>query len=195
MEVIYSFMELLPVSMFQYDFMKNAFLASVLIAPLFALLGTMAVNNKMAFLYNQFKDNILFPIRDIVNKPNGRVDLEEIIHIHNVINLVEKPQLPFSRVQNLLYEKMERWFVKESEYVNNVLLANVTSVNATSMEEKLAITTAYNYILSNILPEFHRIVDNIIPADHSMNTRLRMMFSGKFIVLANASAYLETAAE
>ena len=49
MEVIYGFMELLPVSMFDYDFMKNAFLASVLIAPLFALLGTMAVNNKMAF--------------------------------------------------------------------------------------------------------------------------------------------------
>lgn len=49
MEIIYSFMELLPVSMFDYDFMKNAFLASVLIAPLFALLGTMAVNNKMAF--------------------------------------------------------------------------------------------------------------------------------------------------
>ena len=49
MEMIYSFMELLPVSMFQYDFMKNAFLAAILIAPLFALLGTMAVNNKMAF--------------------------------------------------------------------------------------------------------------------------------------------------
>ena len=49
MEMIYNVMELLPVPMFQYDFMKNAFLASVLIAPLFALLGTMAVNNKMAF--------------------------------------------------------------------------------------------------------------------------------------------------
>ena len=49
MEMIYNFMELLPVSMFQYDFMKNAFLAAILIAPLFALLGTMAVNNKMAF--------------------------------------------------------------------------------------------------------------------------------------------------
>ena len=49
MEMIYNVMELLPVSMFQYDFMKNAFLASILIAPLFALLGTMAVNNKMAF--------------------------------------------------------------------------------------------------------------------------------------------------
>ncbi len=49
MEVIYHFLESLPFSMFQYDFMKNAFLATLLIAPLFALLGTMAVNNKMAF--------------------------------------------------------------------------------------------------------------------------------------------------
>ena len=49
MEMIYNAMEMLPVSMFDYDFMKNAFLASILIAPLFALLGTMAVNNKMAF--------------------------------------------------------------------------------------------------------------------------------------------------
>lgn len=49
MEVIYNFLESLPFSMFQYDFMKNAFLATLLIAPLFALLGTMAVNNKMAF--------------------------------------------------------------------------------------------------------------------------------------------------
>ncbi len=49
MEMIYNIMEMLPISMFEYDFMKNAFLASILIAPLFALLGTMAVNNKMAF--------------------------------------------------------------------------------------------------------------------------------------------------
>ena len=49
MEMIYNILEMMPFSMFQYDFMKNAFLASVLIAPLFALLGTMAVNNKMAF--------------------------------------------------------------------------------------------------------------------------------------------------
>lgn len=49
MEMIYRLLESLPGEMFQYDFMKNAFLAAVLIAPLFALLGTMAVNNKMAF--------------------------------------------------------------------------------------------------------------------------------------------------
>ncbi len=49
MQVIYDFLEMMPFSMFSYDFMKNAFLAALLIAPLFALLGTMAVNNKMAF--------------------------------------------------------------------------------------------------------------------------------------------------
>ena len=39
----------LPFSFMDYDFMKYAMLASLCIAPLFALLGTMAVNNKMAF--------------------------------------------------------------------------------------------------------------------------------------------------
>lgn len=153
-------------------------------------------NNKMAFLYNEFKDNILFPIRDIVNKPGNKVDLDELFHIQSVLNQVDKPQLPFSRIQNVLYERMEKWFIKESEYVNNVLLANVTSVNVTSMEEKLAIVEAYNYIINNIAPSFHRIVDNVIPSDHSMNTRLRMMFSGKFIVvskiLSNAGMYNES---
>lgn len=37
------------VSFLSYDFMKYAFLAAILLAPLFALLGTMAVNNNMAF--------------------------------------------------------------------------------------------------------------------------------------------------
>ena len=35
--------------MFQYEFMKNALIAILLITPLFGLLGTMIVNNKMAF--------------------------------------------------------------------------------------------------------------------------------------------------
>ena len=33
----------------QYDFMRRAFLAVLLIMPLFAMLGTMVVNNGMAF--------------------------------------------------------------------------------------------------------------------------------------------------
>ena len=36
-------------SFFDYDFMKNAFVAVLIITPLFGLLGTMIVNKKMAY--------------------------------------------------------------------------------------------------------------------------------------------------
>lgn len=50
MEMIYLFMEkILPFSWIEFTFMKNAFLAVMLIAPLFGLIGTMIVNNKMSF--------------------------------------------------------------------------------------------------------------------------------------------------
>ncbi|MBQ8093307.1 MAG: metal ABC transporter permease [Clostridia bacterium] len=50
MNGVYALMEkLLPFSFLQYTFMKNALLAIVLITPVFGMLGTMAVDNKMAF--------------------------------------------------------------------------------------------------------------------------------------------------
>jgi zinc transport system permease protein len=50
MDQIYNIMEmLLPFSWIKYDFMKNAILAVLIITPLFGLLGTMIVNNRMAF--------------------------------------------------------------------------------------------------------------------------------------------------
>lgn len=50
MEAIYSVMDaLLPLEAFRFDFMKNAFLAVLLLTPLLGLLGTMAVNHQMAF--------------------------------------------------------------------------------------------------------------------------------------------------
>ena len=50
MEVIDSILEvILPFEFIDYEFMKNAFLAILLISPIFAILGTMIVNNKMAF--------------------------------------------------------------------------------------------------------------------------------------------------
>ncbi|MGI6316017.1 MAG: metal ABC transporter permease [Christensenellales bacterium] len=50
MSLIYEIMDyLLPFSMFRYAFMKNALLAILLITPLLGLLGTMTVNNRMAF--------------------------------------------------------------------------------------------------------------------------------------------------
>jgi zinc transport system permease protein len=45
---------LLPFEWTKYDFMKNALLAVLLLTPLFGLLGTMVVSNKMAF----FSDSI-----------------------------------------------------------------------------------------------------------------------------------------
>ncbi len=50
MEAIYSVLEmLLPFDFIQYTFMKNALIAIILVTPIFAVLGTMIVNNKMAF--------------------------------------------------------------------------------------------------------------------------------------------------
>lgn len=50
MENVYNILELLlPFSWITYDFMKNAFLAILIITPLFGILGTMIVNNQMAF--------------------------------------------------------------------------------------------------------------------------------------------------
>ena len=49
MEFIYSIMDSLPFAFLSYNFMKNSIMAAILIAPLFAFLGTIAVNNKMAF--------------------------------------------------------------------------------------------------------------------------------------------------
>lgn len=50
MSTIYKIMEtILPFSFMEYDFMKNALLAMLIITPLLGLLGTMIVNNRMAF--------------------------------------------------------------------------------------------------------------------------------------------------
>lgn len=50
MSQIYKLLDLvLPFEWLGYDFMKNAFLAVLLITPIFAILGTIVVNNRMAF--------------------------------------------------------------------------------------------------------------------------------------------------
>lgn len=50
MDIIYNIIEfLLPLEFMEYDFMKNALLAILIIAPLFGIVGSMIVNNKMSF--------------------------------------------------------------------------------------------------------------------------------------------------
>jgi len=48
-DVWHRMMDLLPFSWAHYVFMKNALLAVLLVTPCFGLLGTMVVNNRMAF--------------------------------------------------------------------------------------------------------------------------------------------------
>lgn len=50
MSIIYDVLEkIVPFQWINYDFMKNALIAVLIITPLFAILGTMIVNQKMAF--------------------------------------------------------------------------------------------------------------------------------------------------
>ena len=49
MQIWYGFWELLPFGMLHWDFMKNALLALLLLAPLFGLLSTMIVTGRMSF--------------------------------------------------------------------------------------------------------------------------------------------------
>ena len=49
MSIWYAFCELLPLEMLRWDFMKNALLAILLMAPLFGLLSTMIVTGRMSF--------------------------------------------------------------------------------------------------------------------------------------------------
>ena len=49
MEIWYGFWDLLPFEMLHWNFMKNALLALLLMAPLFGLLSTMIVTGRMSF--------------------------------------------------------------------------------------------------------------------------------------------------
>ena len=49
MSIWYALCEILPIEMLQWDFMKNALLAVLLMAPLFGLTSTMIVTGRMSF--------------------------------------------------------------------------------------------------------------------------------------------------
>jgi len=49
MDIWYAFCDLFPFEMLQWDFMKNALLAVILMAPLFGLCSTMIVTGRMSF--------------------------------------------------------------------------------------------------------------------------------------------------
>ncbi len=54
MQLIYNMLNATGLAFLQYDFMKNAFLAVILLTPMYAFIGTVVVNNRLAF----FSDSI-----------------------------------------------------------------------------------------------------------------------------------------
>jgi zinc transport system permease protein len=49
MNLLHTIISRLPFEWAQFEFMRNALLAVIIVAPLFALIGTLVVNNRMAF--------------------------------------------------------------------------------------------------------------------------------------------------
>jgi zinc transport system permease protein len=49
MNLLHTVISRLPFEWAQFEFMRNALLAVIIVAPLFALIGTLVVNNRMAF--------------------------------------------------------------------------------------------------------------------------------------------------
>ena len=75
MSGVYALMDtLLPFEWLHYTFMKNALIAIVLLTPLFGMLGTMAVDNKMAFFSDALGHSALTRIADrVIRVKNGTV--------------------------------------------------------------------------------------------------------------------------
>ena len=49
MNLLHAIISRLPFEWAHFEFMRNALLAVIIVAPLFALIGTLVVNNRMAF--------------------------------------------------------------------------------------------------------------------------------------------------
>ena len=80
MSLWYSIIDFLfPFEWVQYDFMKNALLGVLLVTPMFGILGTMVVNNKMAFFsdalgHSAFSILLTIAIINVKNAKTASVD-------------------------------------------------------------------------------------------------------------------------
>ena len=79
----YQFIDLLPFAWTNYEFMKNAFLAVVIITPCFGLVGTMVVGNRMVFFSDVIGHSALTGIA--IGVILGLVDLRPAMIIFAVI--------------------------------------------------------------------------------------------------------------
>lgn len=86
MEIIYHLFDLLNLEIFRHDFMKNALIAILLISPIFGILGTMIVSNKMAFFsdalgHGAFTGLVIGSLAGLVTPTYGAVIFSVIFSI------------------------------------------------------------------------------------------------------------------
>lgn len=105
-------MQLLTIfPMLQYDFMRHAFLAAVLIAPLFALLGTMAVNNKMAFFSDALGHSAFTGIGlgVLLGMQEPLLAMLAFGIFLGLVNYKVNPQIWFPRIRSSVYFPRRQW--------------------------------------------------------------------------------------
>ena len=105
MDIWYRVINLLPFSWVEYDFMKNALLAVIIITPFFGLIGTAVVSNRMAFFSDGIGHSALTGIA--LGVIAGFVDMQIPMILFAVIfalviNILMDPKLLFKRVDGLL---------------------------------------------------------------------------------------------
>lgn len=80
MNIIYNIMEtIIKFDWIEYDFMKNALLAIIIISPLFGILGTMIVNNKLAFFSDALGHSVFTGMAIGIIMGLAKVDIAMVI--------------------------------------------------------------------------------------------------------------------
>ena len=137
MDIIYNILEtLLPFDFMQYTFMKNAFIAILLVSPIFAMLGTMIVNNKMAFFSDALGHSALTGIA-----------LGTLLGISNMnISMI---------IFAIIFALLLNWVKNRTSYGADTIISVFSSISIALGLAILAQTGSFNkyssYLVGNIL--------------------------------------------
>lgn len=137
MELIYRIIEFLfPFSWIQFNFMKNALIAIILIAPLFGLIGTMIVSNKMSFFSDALGHSALTGIA-----------IGALLGINNYMISM----LLFSTLFALAISNVIRSGISSSDTVIGVFSSAGVALGIAILSMKGGISRYSNYLVGDIL--------------------------------------------
>ncbi len=191
MDMIYGFLEtVLPFSWMEFDFMKNAFLAILLISPLFGLIGTMTVNNKMSFFSDALGHcaltgiaiGVMFGIGNYVISMLGFAILfalcistviqSEISSADTIIGVFSSAGIALG----IVILSINGGFVKYSSY----LIGDILSI---TKSEICLLATVLLIILITWIVMFNKLAVASLDADLARSKQINVMFYKNIFVL------------